>query len=125
MEEIFNNFLEERHHHRPASSAPGCFEAVCAEILGYGPIEPLLEDDSITEIMVNGPKQVYIERDGQAGPDRRQVPGRRACDARSSSASSPRWAGASTKSSPYVDARLPDGSRVNAVIPPHRAQRAR
>ena len=38
------------------------FEAVCSEILGYGPIDPLLNDDSVSEVMVNGPKQVYVER---------------------------------------------------------------
>jgi pilus assembly protein CpaF len=89
-----------------------------AEILGYGPIEPLLRDDTITEIMVNGPKQVYIERGGKIYKtdvtfedddhvmriiDRIVSPlGRRRVD----------------ESSPMVDARLPDGSRVNAVIPP-------
>src|SRR5690606_30432863 len=41
------------------------FEAIAAEILGYGPIEPLLKDDSISEIMVNGPRQVYVERNGR------------------------------------------------------------
>jgi pilus assembly protein CpaF len=93
------------------------FEQITAEILGLGPIQPLLEDETITEIMVNGPKNVYIERNGKIhrSPtafenedhvlriiDRIVAPlGRRIDEA-----------------SPYVDARLPDGSRVNAVIPP-------
>ncbi len=38
------------------------FEAISAEILGYGPIEPLLKDPTVNEVMVNGPKQVYVER---------------------------------------------------------------
>jgi pilus assembly protein CpaF len=87
------------------------------DILGYGPLEPFLEDDTVTEIMVNGYDQVFIERDGKIEStgatfadnahllriiDRivSQV-GRRIDEA-----------------SPMVDARLPDGSRVNAVIPP-------
>jgi len=87
------------------------------DILGYGPLEPLLRDDSVTEVMVNGSDRIYIERNGkiqQAGVtfvddahllriiDKivSQV-GRRIDEA-----------------SPMVDARLPDGSRVNAVIPP-------
>jgi pilus assembly protein CpaF len=87
------------------------------DILGYGPLEPLLRDDSITEVMVNGADRIYIERNGKiekAGTtfvddahllriiDKivSQV-GRRVDEA-----------------SPMVDARLPDGSRVNAIIPP-------
>jgi pilus assembly protein CpaF len=87
------------------------------DILGYGPLEPLLRDDSVTEVMVNGADRIYIERNGkieQAGVtfvddahllriiDKivSQV-GRRIDEA-----------------SPMVDARLPDGSRVNAIIPP-------
>ena len=46
------------------------------DILGHGPLERLLADDTVTEIMVNGPYDVWIERDGQAAPDRRAVPGR-------------------------------------------------
>jgi pilus assembly protein CpaF len=93
------------------------FEAIAAEILGYGPIETLLKDDSISEIMVNGPSQVYVERNGKLELsdvqflndehvmrviDRIVSPLGRRID----------------ESSPTVDARLPDGSRVNAIIPP-------
>ncbi len=86
-------------------------------ILGFGPIEPLLADTSVTEVMCNGYDDVYIERDGKIyktevrfldeGHLRRTIEkivgqvGRRI-----------------DESSPYVDARLPDGSRVNAIIPP-------
>jgi pilus assembly protein CpaF len=87
------------------------------DILGYGPLEPLLRDDTITEVMVNNFDQVYLERDGKI--ERTDVAfadnahllriidkivsqvGRRV-----------------DESSPMVDARLPDGSRVNAIIPP-------
>ncbi len=87
------------------------------ESVGYGPLEALLKDDSITEIMVNGPNDVFIERNGkleQSGVrfnneehirhiiDRIIAPLGRRID----------------ESSPMVDARLLDGSRVNAIIPP-------
>ncbi len=90
---------------------------VLAEITGFGPIEPLLRDETITEVMVNGPNQVYIERKGKLILtnvtfrnaehvmhiiDRIIAPMGRRID----------------ETSPRVDARLPDGSRVNAIIPP-------
>jgi pilus assembly protein CpaF len=87
------------------------------DILGYGPLEPLLRDDSVTEVMVNASDQIYVERSGKIEKTTTafvddahllriidkivsQV-GRRVDEA-----------------SPMVDARLPDGSRVNAIIPP-------
>jgi len=87
------------------------------EILGLGPLEPLLQDSTISDILVNGPHQVYVERDGKLqesdvcfNDDRHLMNiidrivssvGRRI-----------------DESSPMVDARLKDGSRVNAIIPP-------
>ena len=87
------------------------------DILGYGPLEPFLRDDSVTEVMVNGAERIYIERAGKIElSDSTFVDdahllriidkivsqvGRRVDEA-----------------SPMVDARLPDGSRVNAIIPP-------
>src|SRR5438445_3982041 len=93
------------------------FEQIVADILGFGPIERLLGDDTISEIMVNGPRAVYIERNGKVERttvtfendahvgriiERIVSPLGRRID----------------ESQPYVDARLPNGSRVNAVIPP-------
>jgi pilus assembly protein CpaF len=92
-------------------------EEIKNELLGLGPLEPLLWDDSVTDILVNGAHQVYVERQGKLHTtdvkfqddqhlmliiDRivSQV-GRRV-----------------DESSPMVDARLPDGSRINAIIPP-------
>jgi pilus assembly protein CpaF len=87
------------------------------EVTGYGPIQQLLDDPNVTEIMVNGPKKVYIEKMGRLEQtnvafednlhilriiDRIVSPLGRHIDA----------------DSPMVDARLPDGSRVNAIIPP-------
>lgn len=88
-----------------------------AELLGFGPLDPLLADESISEIMVNGPEQIWVERNGKLQEtntrfadddhvrriiDRIISPLGRRCD----------------ETMPMVDARLPDGSRVNAIIPP-------
>jgi pilus assembly protein CpaF len=101
----------------PNSLRSQVFRDVLDELIGYGPIQPLLENSNITEVMVNGPNLVYIEKDGKltktkitfASDDhvirvieRIVLPLGRRIDAES----------------PTVDARLPDGSRVNAVIPP-------
>ena len=92
-------------------------DSISNEVLGFGPIQPLLDDDSCTEIMVNGYDQVYVERFGKLQStdvtfddqahvmrviDKIVAPLGRRVD----------------ESSPMVDARLPDGSRVNAIIPP-------
>ena len=87
------------------------------DILGYGPLEPFLRDDSITEIMVNDHKTVYIERHGKITRTNAQFVDEahllRIIDKIIS-----RLGRRIDESSPYVDARLPDGSRVNAIIPP-------
>ncbi len=101
------NFVEQRE----------LVESLIADMLGLGPLEPLIADETVTDIMVNGPKQVYVERRGkleltdvQFRDDQHLMNvatkivtrvGRRIDEAR-----------------PLVDARLPDGSRVNIIIPP-------
>jgi len=117
IEELFATILNEESIVLGRAERQQLFEAIVAEILGFGPLEPLLADDTITEIMVNGPKNVYIERAGNILRsnvtfededhvlrvlDRIVAPLGRRID----------------ESSPTVDARLPDGSRVNAVIRP-------
>ena len=117
VEEIFNTILETETIILTRVERARLFEAVCSEILGYGPIDPLLNDDSVSEVMVNGPKQVYVERSGKLEMtdirfqdndhvmriiERIVSPLGRRID----------------EQQPYVDARLPNGSRVNAVIPP-------
>ncbi len=93
------------------------FQEVLDELTGYGPIQTFLSDPSISEVMVNGPKHVYIERNGELIEteasfkddrhvlriiDRMVQPLGRRVDS----------------DNPMVDARLPDGARVNAIIPP-------
>jgi len=101
----------------PESLRQQLTQEVSNDVLGYGPIQPLLDDPDVSEVMVNGPKNVYVEKKGhliktgvtfennqevQRVIDRIILPLGRRVDAES----------------PTVDARLPDGSRVNAVIPP-------
>jgi len=86
-------------------------------VLGLGPLEPFVRDDDVTEIMVNGWNSIYVERQGKiywSGArfhDEAQL--RRTIDKIVA-----RVGRRVDESSPYVDARLPDGSRVNAIIPP-------
>jgi pilus assembly protein CpaF len=88
-----------------------------ADILGHGPIERLLEDDTVTEIMVNGPYDVWVERAGRL----HKTPVRFSDDGHLQRIISKMVAQVGRRideSSPMVDARLPDGSRINATIPP-------
>ena len=96
-------------------------DALAAEILDeamrLGPLEKLLADDSVNEIMVNGPDKVYVERHGKL-----ELTGQSFIDDDSVLAVIERIVSPLGRrideSQPYVDARLPDGSRVNAIIPP-------
>jgi pilus assembly protein CpaF len=117
IQEMFETMLADEQIVLSRNEKRALFEQIVAEILGYGPLEKYLAIDGITEIMVNGPKQVYIEQNGKIQRvntifeddehvmriiDRIVAPLGRRID----------------EGSPMVDARLPDGSRVNAVIPP-------
>ena len=88
------------------------------EIFGLGPLEELLRDPTITDILVNGSSEIYIERRGRLEPtdvrfrDEAHLHADHPAHRRAGSA------GASTRASPMLDARLADGSRVNAIIPP-------
>jgi len=87
------------------------------EAVGLGPLEDLLDDETVTEIMVNGPEQIYVERGGKL-----EVTERNFIDDDSVLSVIERIVSPIGRrideSQPYVDARLPDGSRVNAIIPP-------
>ncbi|MBT0771035.1 CpaF family protein [Kineosporia sp. J2-2] len=90
---------------------------IADDILGLGPIEPFLRDPDVTEIMVNGPGQIYVERGGRIHP----VDGRFTDEAhlrRTIDKIVGRVGRRVDEASPMVDARLHDGSRVNAIIPP-------
>ena len=117
IEELFAKIADEEGLALTRAERVRMLEQITDEILGLGPLEPLLRDETLTEVMVNGPQQVYIEREGKLELtnvtfqndehvmkiiQRIIAPIGRRVD----------------ESSPMVDARLPDGSRVNAIIPP-------
>ena len=92
-------------------------QEIADDILGYGPIEPFLRDPDLTEIMVNGPFDIWIEKSGKLS----RVDGQFASEAhlrRTIDKIVARVGRRIDEASPMVDARLPDGSRVNAIIPP-------
>ena len=92
-------------------------QEIADDILGYGPIEPLLRDSSLSEVMVNAYDSIYVERSGKlvkvdtAFTDEAHL--RRTIDKIVEQDRSTR-----RRDQPHGDARLPDGSRVNAIIPP-------
>ncbi len=92
-------------------------QEIANDTLGHGPIEPLLQDDTVTEVMVNGPSDVWVERSGRI-----EKTGVRFTDEhhlrRIINKIVAQVGRRVDESSPMVDARLPDGSRVNAVLPP-------
>ena len=117
IEEMFNRFIDEDGIVITRVDRQRMLEQILDEILGFGPIEPLLKDDTVTEVMVNGPFRTYVERKGKLQlsdvtfandehvmrvVERIIAPIGRRVD----------------ESKPYEDARLPDGSRVNIIIPP-------
>lgn len=117
IQELFDTILAEESMVLSRTERTRLFEAIVADILGYGPMQTLLDDESITEVMVNGPKNIFVERKGHITRaevtfddddhvmriiERIVAPLGRRVD----------------ESSPMVDARLQDGSRVNVVIRP-------
>jgi pilus assembly protein CpaF len=115
--DLVGRLIDESGRHVSRSDRQRIINEIIDEAIGFGPITSLLKDPEVTEIMVNGPHQVYVERGGRLEltpitfRDDQHVmhviekivaPLGRRID----------------ESSPMVDARLPDGSRVNAIIPP-------
>ncbi|NMA02730.1 MAG: CpaF family protein [Clostridia bacterium] len=117
VEELVSKILDRDAGFLPYSERQMIATEMLDEVIGFGPIENLIRDETVSEIMVNGPKQVYVEKNGKivltdvVFRDNNHVmhviekivaPLGRRID----------------ESMPMVDARLPDGSRVNAIIPP-------
>jgi len=115
--EMLTRICQQARISLPETLRSQVFDDVRDEVLGFGPIQKLLDEDTVSEVMVNGPKRVYVERKGKVTKsdvtfdddahvmriiNKIIAPMGRRVDA----------------DSPTVDARLPDGSRVNAVIPP-------
>ena len=117
IQERFANYYRQSGVNLGQDQIKALYAMVMTEIYGFGPIQNLLDDDTVTEVMVNGPQMIYAERKGKIvltdikflGDDHAlkiidriiRPLGRRV---------DRKW--------PMVDARLPDGSRVNAIIPP-------
>jgi pilus assembly protein CpaF len=117
IRDIVNDIIAIKNFAMSISEQEELLEDICNDVLGYGPLEPLLARDDIADIMVNGARQVFIEVDGRTEQtnvrfrDNQQLlnicqrivsqVGRRV-----------------DESSPICDARLPDGSRVNVIAPP-------
>ena len=117
VEELIDALVEREAGSLPRNERQKITMEIMDEVVGFGPIEPLIRDPEVSEIMVNGPNQVFIERQGKLEKtevvfrddkhvlhiiDKIVSPMGRRID----------------ESMPMVDARLPDGSRVNAIIPP-------
>ncbi len=117
IQERFASFYRQLGANLPELQIKELYGMVVSEIFGFGPIQALLDDEGVSEVMVNGPQQIYVERRGKIELtdvqflnddhalkiiDRIIRPLGRRVDRK--------W--------PMVDARLPDGSRVNAIIPP-------
>jgi pilus assembly protein CpaF len=117
VREMLQRALEEEETPLTREERRRLVSEIADDVLGFGPIEPFLRDPTITEIMVNSPDVIYVEREGRIFPaegrfvDETHL--RRVID---------KMVGLVGRrideSSPYVDARLPDGSRINAVIAP-------
>ncbi len=117
VQSVVESELSRRSERLTSEERARLVEAVVDDVLGYGPIDPFLRDSSITEIMVNGHEQVFVERAGLV------------CETDVRFASEDHLlrvidrivSGVGRRvdeSSPMVDARLPDGSRVNVILPP-------
>lgn len=92
-------------------------ERLLDEVLGLGPLEPLLRDDGITEVMVNGADRVYVERNGRIEPSGIRLNGEEEVYRIIDRIIGPLGLHVD-EASPCVDARLPNGSRVNVILPP-------
>jgi pilus assembly protein CpaF len=115
--ELVDEYCEENKLRLPKVDREELSSLIVHDVLGLGPLESLLEDPQVTEIMVNGPKTIFIERRGRITQAELEFENeaqlRRVIDRIVA-----RIGRRVDESSPMVDARLQDGSRVNIVIPP-------
>ncbi len=118
LETALDGVLREFRHELPSGiPLPTIRQALMDELIGYGPISPLLNDATITEVMVNGPQRVFIERQGKLKETKIRFSDNRHLITIIQRITEP-LGRRIDEASPMVDARLPDGSRVNAIIPP-------
>ena len=117
VKSVLNEVLAAQERPLSNSDRQQITQEISDDIMGYGPIEPFLRDSDVSEVMVNGHNSIWVERKGRLSEvnahfkDEQHL--RRTIDKIVS-----RIGRRVDESSPMVDARLPDGSRVNAVVPP-------
>jgi pilus assembly protein CpaF len=114
---VLESKLKQRRVQLDPSAMDAIIAGICDDMLGFGPLEMLLQDNTITEIMVNGPGHIYIERNGHKVLSQARFDDEghlRAILERMLALAGRRL----DESSPYVDFSLKDGSRVNAIISP-------
>jgi len=114
LEEIVSRFQAELS---PAVDLPKLVSEMTDEVLGLGPLQELLDDDSVSEIMVVDPNTIYVEREGKIRLTPLRFTDDESCRAAIERIVTP-LGRRIDESTPLVDARLEDGSRVNAIIPP-------
>jgi pilus assembly protein CpaF len=117
LEQIIHDIANEERYELSAREQTRLAEELAQDMMGYGPIEPLLRDDEVSDIMVNAPDSVYVERHGKIELTDVQF---RDADHITALAQKivARVGRRVDESSPMVDARLHDGSRVNVILPP-------
>ena len=117
LERIVHEIANEQRLELSAREQVRIAEGLAYDMTGYGPIEPLLRDDTVSDIMINAPDKVYVERFGKI--ERTQIRFRDAEHITSLAYKIAARVGRRVdESSPMVDARLADGSRVNVILPP-------
>lgn len=117
LERMIHEIANEERMEMSAREQARFAQSLAYDMTGYGPIEPLLRDDEVTDIMVNAPDSIYVERRGKL--ERSNIRFRDADHITSVAYKIASQVGRRVdESSPMVDARLPDGSRVNIVLPP-------
>ena len=118
LEVALDHVLREVRHELPRGVALDLFrQAMLDELVGYGPITPMLRSASVNEVMVNGPSRIFVERDGKLYETSARFFDERHLITIIQRVVEPLGRHVD-EASPMVDARLPDGSRVNAIIPP-------
>ncbi len=117
IREFADAMLDNETSHYTRIDREEIIRQVMDELAGFGPITPLLNDSSVSEVMVNGPEQIYVERKGKLELTRVKFRDNNHLATVIERIIAP-LGRRIDESSPYVDARLPDGSRVNAIIPP-------
>ena len=115
--QVLESKLKQKRLQLDAGAKESLVSAICDDLLGFGPLEPLLRDNTITEIMVNGPDRIFIERSGRKTLSENQFDDE--SHLRTIMEKMLVMAGRRLdESSPYADFSLKDGSRINAIISP-------